>query len=111
MMNTIIQNGNANASVQAGADKFVVLNVAIAAFTLVMFVAYLVVGANSVQRGFSLREAEQRMASLEERQERLGFQVLKQRSMGSLEEQINGLGYVPVEDLEYLSVGSPVAVR
>lgn len=88
------------------------LNLVLLAAWVALFAGYLAISNQSTANGFTIKAIEQRMADLEERRHRLDLEVLGKQSMGNVESQVHGLGFVPVQGIDYLTaVGGPVAVK
>lgn len=69
------------------------------------------VNAVSTQ-GFVINDLEGEIVELERENKRLGVQVASHRSMKSIEERLQGMEFVAVDDVTYItSVGTAVARR
>ncbi len=92
-------------------DRVLLLNLAVIFGTLIMLAAYIQSGAQSIVRGSELREAESRLAEISEQCDKLEMSLLANKSMASLGTRAGEMGFVPVEQVEYLNVGGSVALR
>ena len=88
------------------------LNVLVLVATVAMFVGYLAMNNQAAANGFTIKSIEKKIADLEERKRQLDLDVLGRQSMSNVESQVKGLGYVPVENVDFLTaVGGAVAVK
>ncbi|MEY4744920.1 MAG: hypothetical protein RL272_865 [Candidatus Parcubacteria bacterium] len=89
-----------------------VLNTLLLAGVVAFFAGYLVLNNQAASKGFALRTLEKRIAELEERRQKLDLEVVADQSMDSLDAKIQGLGFVPVAAVDYVSGGSgAVAIK
>lgn len=88
------------------------LNMVILVAWVALFAGYLAISNQATANGFTIKAIEQRMADLEDQRRRLDLDVLGKQSMGNVVSQVQGLGFVPVQGIDYLTaVGGPVAVK
>ncbi len=88
------------------------LNVLVLVLTIALFVGYLAMNNQAAANGFTIKAIERRIADLEERRRQLDLDVLGRQSMSNVESQVKGLGFVPVDGVDFLTaVGGAVAVK
>jgi len=88
------------------------LNILILVVTVSLFVGYLAMNNQAAANGFAIKAIEKRIAELEERRRQLDLEVLDRQSMSNVEAQVKGLGFVPVNNIDYLTaVGGAVAFK
>ena len=76
------------------------------------FISYLALNNQTASKNFLIRSTEKRIANLNERRQQLDLQVVAGQSMDTLDGKIQGLGFVPVANIDYLSApGGYVAVK
>lgn len=89
-----------------------VLNTLILGVSVSFFVGYLVMNNQAATQGFTIRSVEKRIAELEHESRELDIEAVSIQSMKHIEEQIGGLGMVPVSSVDYISAIPPaVAVK
>lgn len=89
-----------------------VLNALIALGVLALFAGYLVLNNSATEKGFTIRSMEKRINELQNQRQKLDLSVVTDESMDSLDGKIQGLGLVPVTEVDYMNGGSgSVAVR
>ncbi len=108
--------GDSLAPQQAGARRLVwdlrVLNILLIAGTVLLFVGYLAMNNQAAANGFTIRTLERRVSDLEEQRKKLDMDLLGRQSMQNVEDQVRGLGFVPVQSVDYLQAAAgPVAIR
>ncbi len=88
------------------------LNVLLMAAILALLVGYLGLNNRAATDSFRIRTLERRLTELEDQGRRLELERLSRQSMDSVKRQVEGLGFVPVGGVEYLSaMGGVVAVK
>lgn len=88
------------------------LNVLLMAAILSLLVGYLGLNNRAATNGFRIRTLERRLSELEDQGRRLELDQLSRQSMDSVKQQVEGLGFVPVGGVEYLTAtGGAVAVK
>ncbi len=89
-----------------------VLNALIALGVIALFAGYLVLNNSATEKGFAIRSMERRINELQNQRQKLDLSVVTDESMDSLDGKIQGLGLVPVTDVDYLNSGTgAVAIR
>lgn len=89
-----------------------VINVLVAVCAIAAFVGYLVLNTQASTKGFTIRALEKRISALEEEGQRLGIESIARQTMESIDGRIQGLGFVPVAGVEYVTAaGGTVAVK
>jgi hypothetical protein len=88
------------------------LNLALAAAAISFAVGYLWLNNQTAAYGFEIRGYEKQISELQDAKRRLDLEVLTRRSMINIESRVESLGFVPVEQVDYLVAGpSGVALR
>jgi len=88
------------------------LNLVLIAAVAVLFGGYLAMNNQTAANGFTIKAIEKRMADLEERRRKLDLEVLGKQSMDNVESQVQSLGFIPVQGVDYLTAaGGTVAVK
>jgi hypothetical protein len=89
-----------------------VLNALVAAGAILMVLGYLAMNNAAATKGYVIRSAEQRIAELEEQKRKLDFEAVTDQSLRRIEGMVDGLGFVPVSNVEYVNANNgSVAVR
>lgn len=89
-----------------------VINVLLVVGAVAAFVGYLVLNTQASTKGFTIRSLEKRISALEEDGQRLGIEAVARQTMESIDGRIQGLGFVPVAGVEYVTAtGGTVAVK
>lgn len=89
-----------------------VINVLLIVGAVVAFVGYLVLNTQASTKGFTIRALEKRISALEEDGQRLGIEAVARQTMESIDGRVQGLGFVPVSGVEYVTAaGGTVAVK
>lgn len=77
---------------------------------IVLFVGvYVVQMAESTQQGYQLRDLEREISALEIKHEQLSIDLAQKKSLSTVSERMQILGFVPSHDTIYLSTTSSVA--
>ncbi len=93
-------------------DWILVANVALICATAALFVGYLAMNNRTATKGFSIRNAEQRIAELRDEGRKLDLQMVSVQAMENVDAHVSELGFVPVSQVDYLTAGpSMVAVK
>ncbi len=88
------------------------INLLLIVGTSLLFVGYLAMNNQAAANGFTIRSLERRVGDLEEQRKKLDMDLLGRQSMQNVEDQVKGLGFVPVQAVDYLqAVDGVVAVR
>jgi hypothetical protein len=89
-----------------------VLNALLGLGAIALFAGYLALNNSATEKGFAIRGMERRINELQNQRQKLDLSVVTDESMDSLDGKIQGLGLVPVTEVDYLNGGSgAVAVR
>lgn len=89
-----------------------VLNALLALGVLALFAGYLAMNNRAAEKGFAIRTMEKRILELQDERQKLDLSVVTDQSMDALDGKIQGLGMVPVTNVDYVNGGSgAVAVR
>lgn len=89
-----------------------VINIAVIAVTVALFVTYLGLNNRTSTMGFRMREVERKISALETQRQKLDLAVVSANSMDTIGMGIKGLGLVPVTKIDYVSgAAGAVAVR
>ena len=88
-----------------------VINLLLMLAAVGLFVAYLWLNNQTAAHGFTIRGLEQQISDLRDDQRRMDMEVLSRRAMGSVEARVQGLGFVPVNELDYLIAGTSGVAR
>jgi len=62
-------------------------------------------------KGLKVRELEQKIELVKEKNKKLKLQMVEMKSMTDLSEKISGLNMQPIDDINYYQAGSTVARR
>jgi hypothetical protein len=84
------------------------LNVLFSSLVVGLFVGYLAISNSAAANGFAVRDLEKKIEELRNQSDRLNLQVVAMQSMNSVEEQIGVLGFVPIEDIDYISAAPAI---
>ena len=101
-------NVRAEAMDASGATK---LNAALAAVVFALLAAYLALNNGVTEKGFAMRATRASIADLEEERQRLDIAVVSSQSMDSIGERVGTMGFVPVQDMQFVDARESVAVR
>ncbi len=89
-----------------------VVNVFLMIATLAAFVGYLALNNQNSAKNFIIRAMEKRIADLGQKRQQLDLQVVAGQSMDTLDGKIQGLGFVPVSGIDYVTApGGYVALK
>ncbi len=86
-------------------------NILLLAAAVLCIAGYLVMNNRAAEKAFSIRTEEQRIAELKDKKQALDLAIVTAQSMGAIDASVEGLGLVPVADVEYVNVGGSVAVK
>ena len=87
-------------------------NILLICGTVALFVGYLALNNRTTADSFEIRSLERRIVELEEAKRSLDLEMLDRQAMGNIESRVRELGFVPVEDVSYLTTtGGAVAVK
>ena len=87
---------------RVGGRVFVV-NVGLVTIIVGLFVGYLVLNNQTTESGFTVRELEKKISVLRDEGNTLRLKVVAMQAMGSVEEEVSKLGFVPVSKFDYIS--------
>jgi len=79
------------------------LNILLSSVAVGLFMGYLVLNNQAAASGFAVRDLEKQIAELRDEADRLDLQVVTMQAMSSVERQVGELGFVPVDNLDYIS--------
>ncbi len=106
---------NAQAGMETGRKPFgrvLIANVLLMVCTVALGVGYVVLNNTSSTKGFAIRALEQRVTDLEERNKALNLEAVTAQSLKDIESKVSNLGFVPVTQVDYLTVSDgAVAVK
>jgi len=89
--------------------KVFALNLALLCLVGGLLAGYLVMNNQSAASGFAVRDLEKQISTLRDEADDLDLQIVAMQAMNNVEQQIGGLGFVPIEQLDYIS-GAPAIV-
>ena len=72
---------------------------------------YLAINNRVAGKGYQLRAVERQLQTLQNAQNKVGQAAIEGQSMDAVSAQATTLGFVPVNQVEYVSTGGAVAVR
>lgn len=78
---------------------------------VVLGVGYVLQVSEATQHGYAMRDLEDAVQELEVQQEQLTTTVAKTTSLGNVSERMQMLGFIPSNEVVYLTGGGAVAVR
>ncbi|MFH1047178.1 MAG: hypothetical protein V1738_02645 [Patescibacteria group bacterium] len=84
------------------------LNIFLSGLVSSLFVGYLVLNNQATASGFAVRDLEKQIAVLRDEADRLDLQVVAMQAMNNVEQQVGELGFVPVENLNYISAAPAI---
>jgi hypothetical protein len=88
------------------------LNSALIVTICLLFAGYLAMNNQVAANGFTIKAIEKRIADLEEQRRNLDLDVYGRQSMDNVEAQVQSLGFIPVQGVDYLTaVGGVVAFK
>lgn len=79
--------------------------------TAALFIGYLAMTTSSASQGFNLRSLQKKVTELQGQSQRAEVASLGSRSMESVDAAVRGLGFVPIEDVDYLGAGAGMVAR
>lgn len=79
------------------------LNIFLSTLVVGLFVGYLAINNQAAANGFTVRSLEKKIAELRDQGNRLDLQIVAWQAMNNVERQVVELGFVPVEQLDYIS--------
>ncbi len=80
-----------------------VLNVFVSVLVIGLFGGYLVLNNRAAASGFAVRDLEKQISNLRDAGDRLDLEVVAMQTMNSVERQVGELGFVPIDNLDYIS--------
>lgn len=88
------------------------MGLSLLSFAVLVFAGgYLAQISTTSSKGFAIRSLQNEIDDLKTEQERLEFQVAKERSMVAVEEKVVSMGMVPVSDIEYMTKTDPLVAK
>ncbi len=79
------------------------LNVLMLSVVVGLFVGYLMMNNRAAANGFAVRDLERQISELRDQNGRFDLEVVAMQAMNNVEQQVGELGFVPVDDLDYIS--------
>jgi hypothetical protein len=89
-------------------DWVLVANVMLILSAIALFVGYLAMNNAAATKGFAIRTAEREIAELRDLGRKLDLEMVSVQAMENVDTHVSGLGFVPVNDVEYISSGPAV---